>query len=209
MTGKLSDTIYIVVISLALASLCESARKSPRIYNVLISTKKNLAPSQALPVYEPVLRTTSVGLAFSPLIYTPISTIQSSPTRYVHEGPVVQDIIGNQNQPSEQPKQSFAETEQNIEARSNQLQPASTGGIKNLPQNVVPLQQYIPYYTSPQLTYEPYYPKPEQKVQENIPTKALEEYLENVNDPKQIIANLKKNSDIPDVPPPPLPVRNL
>lgn len=75
--------MVVVVLSLVLASLTECAPKSPRIYNVLISTKKNLAPSQALPVYEPVLRTTSVGLAFSPLIYTPISTIHTSPSRYV------------------------------------------------------------------------------------------------------------------------------
>lgn len=79
----ISDTMYVVFLSLVLAVLCECAPKSPRIYNVLISTKKNLAPSQALPVYEPVLRTTSVGLAFSPLIYTPISTIHTSPGRYV------------------------------------------------------------------------------------------------------------------------------
>lgn len=97
-----------------------------------------------------------------------------------------------------------------VEGKSNQLQSISTSDTKSLPQNVVPLDQYIPYYTSPQLSYEPYYPKQERKLQEKIPAKALDEYLENVNnDPKQVIANLKKNSDIPDVPPPPLPVRNL
>ncbi|KAJ8918672.1 hypothetical protein NQ315_014992 [Exocentrus adspersus] len=203
--------MYIVFLSLTLASLCVCAPRSPRIYNVLISTKKNLAPSQALPVYEPVLRTTSLGLTFSPFVYTPVSTIDSSPTRYVHQGPALQDIIGAENQPLEQSNEPTVETKDYVQRSSNQLQPVSTGGIKNLPQNVVPLQQYLPYYSAPQLSYEPYYPaarpvQQEQNIQKKAPSVNLEEYYENVNDPKQIVANLKKNSDIPDVPPPPLPV---
>ncbi|KAJ8953205.1 hypothetical protein NQ314_007390 [Rhamnusium bicolor] len=43
-----------------------------------------------------------------------------------------------------------------IQRVTSELQPEAEAGIKNLPQNVVPLEQYVPYYTS-QLGYEPYY----------------------------------------------------
>lgn len=64
----------------ALIIVCGALPRTPRIYNVLISTKKNLSPSHALPVYEPVLRTTSLGLAFPSLYYnTPqVQVIQSA-----------------------------------------------------------------------------------------------------------------------------------
>lgn len=43
----------------------------PKIYNALISSDENLSPSHAIPVVEPVLRTTALGLAFPPLFVHP------------------------------------------------------------------------------------------------------------------------------------------
>lgn len=60
---------------------CTCDPRSPRVYNVLITSKKNLAPSQAVPVYQPVIRTTSVGLAFTPFLFTPVAALD--PTTYV------------------------------------------------------------------------------------------------------------------------------
>ncbi|KAJ8974939.1 hypothetical protein NQ317_012919 [Molorchus minor] len=189
--------MYNLFVFSTIVTFCTCVPRTPRIYNVLISSKKNLAPSQALPVYEPVLRTTSLGYAFSPFIYTPISTIESSSLpRYVHEGPTVQDIKKSQNEQL-QPKQ---QTLQNNEQSVSKLESGSNG----LPKNVLPLQRYLSYYTP--LTYEPYYPTEERS---SLPVQpmGLEKLLEEKNDPKQIVANLKKNPDIPDVPPPPLPVK--
>lgn len=89
---------------------------------------------------------------------------------------------------------------------------------RNLPSNVVPLQQYVPVY-NPELTYEQYLPqdvsrKPpdvHQHLQPNknrLPPLQSITSLDNQNvDPKRVIANLKTNPDIPDVPPPAIPVK--
>lgn len=89
---------------------------------------------------------------------------------------------------------------------------------KNLPSNVVSLQQYLPVY-NPQLTYQQYLPQGDagsQGAQAN--SEGLQQRsgptLSSINpindepfDPKQVIANLKRNPEIPDVPPPALPVK--
>lgn len=65
---------------------CVADPRSPRIYNVLITSNKNLSPSHAQPVYEPVLRTTSIGYAFPSWLYHP-SFLQGVPTTYVRLTP--------------------------------------------------------------------------------------------------------------------------
>ncbi|XP_019880334.1 uncharacterized protein LOC109608352 isoform X2 [Aethina tumida] len=189
--------------TLILVSVCTPKR--PRIYNVLISTKKNLSPSHAIPVYEPVIRTTSVGVAFPPLIYhTPLqqpNTPSIQPLTVLNGGPVIQEIIKT---------------------------PATQQQIHDEPSNVqkLPIEQYIQYnrYTSPY--FQQYLNKQEvispdisnhrykEEQTSNLgeisePQRNFGKYYENVNDPKQIIANFKKNPEIPDVPPPELPVKNL
>lgn len=92
---------------------------------------------------------------------------------------------------------------------------------RNLPNNVVPLQQYIPVY-NPQLTYQQYLPRENiglqnqraspRPVQNNLgrgpPVLApINPTSDEPVDPKQVIANLKRNPEIPDVPPPALPVK--
>lgn len=79
--------MYRILLFSTLILVCVSSPRTPRIYNVLISTKKNLSPSHALPVYEPVLRTTSLGLAFPSLYYHPSSFQLIQPT------PNVQSLV--------------------------------------------------------------------------------------------------------------------
>lgn len=49
----------------------------PKIYNALISSDENLSPSHAVPVVEPVLRTTALGVAFPPILVH--STLEELP----------------------------------------------------------------------------------------------------------------------------------
>lgn len=88
----------------------------------------------------------------------------------------------------------------------------------NLPSNVVPLQQYIPVYNS-QLAYQQYIPQEESRLQSRQDSEESNQsrgppVFSPINpatgeplDPKQVIANLKRNPEIPDVPPPALPTK--
>lgn len=59
--------------------------------------------------------------------------------------------------------------------------------IKNEPQTIPQVDEKLPSQQPQQLN--------------------LDKYYENSNDPKNVIANLKRNPDIPDVKPPPLPLK--
>ncbi|KAH0822359.1 hypothetical protein GEV33_000432 [Tenebrio molitor] len=72
--ARFVTTMYRLFSLSALLLVVSADPRTPKIYNVLISTKKNLSPSHALPVYEPVLRTTSLGIALPPVFYqTPVA----------------------------------------------------------------------------------------------------------------------------------------
>ncbi|RZC40162.1 uncharacterized protein BDFB_008848, partial [Asbolus verrucosus] len=148
--------------------------RTPKIYNVLISTKKNLSPSHALPVYEPVLRTTSLGIALPPIFYqSPIATFE--PNFKINKQEGNDDLQGS-------------------------LQP-------------LPIEQFIPYaYTPHILNSQGYYTPINEPSQPQPRSKLLpstEKLFEKPEDPKNVIANLKRNPNIPDVPPPALPTRNM
>ncbi|EFA11107.1 uncharacterized protein LOC103312271 [Tribolium castaneum] len=146
----------------ALLFLVRADPRTPKIYNVLISTKKNLSPSHALPVYEPVLRTTSLGIALPPFFYqSPIATFVATP-----------------------PKVGKPENEELQSA----LQP-------------LPVERFVPYAYAPPGYYA-------QETQPEKPKTLPEEIYQKADDPKHEIANLKRNPNIPDVPPPALPTRN-
>ncbi|XP_044256957.1 uncharacterized protein LOC123006496 [Tribolium madens] len=158
----------------ALLFLVSADPRTPKIYNVLISTKKNLSPSHALPVYEPVLRTTSLGIALPPYFYqSPIATFEPN----------------------------FVATPQKVGKPENEefqraLQP-------------LPVERFIPYAYAPHVLNNQGYYTPVAETQPDAKPKTLpEEIYQNNNDPKHEIANLKRNPDIPDVPPPALPTRN-
>jgi len=195
---------------------CSAEPRSPRIYNVLISSKKNLSPSHAQPVYEPVLRTTSIGYAFPSLFYH-TSFVQNVPTTYINPDysgfTKIDTTYGNQQEakpnaiqyPTYAPiipantnqninNNPLPETSQYISKESDGNQPAHVG-------------QFVPQYDPYALGYSNYLPKeqesdPGKHSQVPIPSQQREE-----TDPKRVIANLKKNPEIPDVPPPPLPVK--
>ncbi|KAJ3640172.1 hypothetical protein Zmor_003488 [Zophobas morio] len=166
----------------ALLFLVSADPRTPKIYNVLISTKKNLSPSHALPVYEPVLRTTSLGIALPPIFYqSPIATFQPN---FVARG---------------EPLENVGKTENNEESQKS-LQP-------------LPVEQFIPYAYTPHVLNsggyftpinEPNQPQPQPKLSPNP-----EEFYQKSDNPKNVIANLKRNPNIPDVPPPALPTRNM
>ncbi|XP_068917483.1 uncharacterized protein [Tenebrio molitor] len=182
----MSATMYRLFSLSALLLVVSADPRTPKIYNVLISTKKNLSPSHALPVYEPVLRTTSLGIALPPVFYqTPVAaTFQPNFVARAQSLDGVEKVY----------------KQQNGEELQRSLQP-------------LPVDQFIPYsYTPHILNGEGYYtplneptqPQPRPKLLPNT-----EEFYRKSDDPKNIIANLKRNPDIPDVPPPALPTRNM
>lgn len=59
-----------LLLILTLLLIITADPRTPKVYNVLISSKKKLAPSHAIPVYEPVLKT-SLGIALPAVYYSP------------------------------------------------------------------------------------------------------------------------------------------
>ena len=182
----------------ALLFLVSADPRTPKIYNVLISTKKNLSPSHALPVYEPVLRTTSLGIALPPIFYqSPIATFQPN---FVSMSQVTHACWFPRFKVARgEPLENVGKTENNEESQKS-LQP-------------LPVEQFIPYAYTPHVLNsggyftpinEPNQPQPQPKLSPNP-----EEFYQKSDNPKNVIANLKRNPNIPDVPPPALPTRNM
>ncbi|XP_076261762.1 uncharacterized protein LOC143197297 isoform X2 [Rhynchophorus ferrugineus] len=159
--------------------------RSPRIYNVLISSKKNLSPSHAQPVYEPVLRTTSVGYAFPTLFYHS-TFVQGLPLSYINTGfPDYRRIDPPYSLHGENYLQSPVSLPYNQNPQLSDLQKAGPNGRPD----------------SYALNYAKYLPNDQSERQ------GLSNNSEDKEDLKTVVANLKKNPNIPDVPPPPLPVK--
>lgn len=81
---------------------------------------------------------------------------------------------------------------------------------KNLKEPVQPLpvEHFVSYYNPYTIpNYSQYLPKEEVPKKPESKLLNFPPFFNKVNDPKQVIANFKKNSDIPDVPPPPIPVK--
>ncbi|XP_060516301.1 uncharacterized protein LOC132695817 isoform X2 [Cylas formicarius] len=181
--------VKIMLIQMHLAALLligSATPRSPRIYNVLISSKKNLSPSHALPIYEPVLRTTSLGYIFPTLIYQPsiISPIAQYEYNQYQKGSGGENSDGGGN----------IEGASNIDSPNNiqKTIPKITERDKQVHENKEQLNnKFLPYYNPGPANQKP------------GPTYAKTE----PTDPKQIVANLKRNPEIPDIPPLPLPVR--
>ncbi|ENN80265.1 uncharacterized protein LOC109533834 isoform X1 [Dendroctonus ponderosae] len=186
----IKKTMIRLIILAVLFVSCKADPRSPRIYNVLITSNKNLSPSHAQPVYEPVLRTTSIGYAFPSWLY-PNPFVPSYSSSYINpeysgyrklDAPLIEDKnVASQNGPypvplsadSELKKSNDGENQgQNADHPLNYSEYLQNGGVKGsaVPDSYSALGQ-------------------------------------TENDPKKVIANLKRNPEIPDVPPPPLPVR--
>ncbi|XP_066247599.1 uncharacterized protein [Euwallacea similis] len=181
------------LITLAVLFLSTAADpRSPRIYNALITSNKNLSPSHAQPVYEPVLRTTSLGYAFPSWFYH-TSFLQGVPASYIHSDysglRKIEPLIQSDGQvPPNNPSQFGPLAAQGLrlpnDPNINPQQQSSDVGL-------LPPTGEFPNKSNPYaLNFGKYLPKEEEET-----------------DPKKVIANLKKNSNIPDVPPPPLPFR--
>lgn len=47
--------LYVLLLTLALTE-CAKLRKTPKVYNALITTDENLSPSKAYPIIQPVIQ---------------------------------------------------------------------------------------------------------------------------------------------------------
>ncbi|XP_030748395.1 uncharacterized protein LOC115876670 isoform X2 [Sitophilus oryzae] len=164
--------------------------RSPRIYNVLISSKKNLSPSHAQPVYEPVLRTTSIGYAFPTLIYhSPF--VPGFPFTYIHPGfPEIRRVETSyfgQESPRYPLPFSYNQKVDNI-PQPNLQQTSQRSNSEGYAEN-----------------FDKYLPKDNGNAPVN--NRVSIDRVQDEADPKTVVANLKTNPEIPDVPPPPLPVK--
>ncbi|KAL1493044.1 hypothetical protein ABEB36_011185 [Hypothenemus hampei] len=196
--------MYRLMILLLLFMTSSADPRSPRIYNVLITSKKNLSPSHAQPVYEPVLRTTSIGYAFPSWAYS--SFLQSVPNAYLNPtysgysrigGTLIKQneeiSLNNGTLPVEAIQIDKSPNLESTELFNHEDPNESVGHF------IRPLRPF-PF------NFGKYVPKDdsdEEEVSKNVPS-----YSEEETDPKKVIANLRRNPEIPDVPPPPLPVRN-
>ncbi|XP_066155569.1 uncharacterized protein [Euwallacea fornicatus] len=181
------------LITLAVLFLSTAADpRSPKIYNALITSNKNLSPSHAQPVYEPVIRTTSLGYAFPSWFYH-TSFVQGVPTSYIHPDysglrkiePLIESDRQVPQNNSPQPG-SLAAQDTSLPNDPNINPHREPSDIGLLPST----GEFLNHNNLYALNFGKYLPKEEEET-----------------DPKKVIANLKKNSDIPDVPPPPLPFR--
>lgn len=205
--------IRLIYIAILLES-CLADPKSPRIYNVLISSKKNLAPSHAQPVYEPVLRTTSIGYAL-PTVFYHSSLIQNVPVTYINPDysgfTKIESSLVNQKEEGTQNSKLPLYTPQMQHSKD-----PNTEGISEPPlvpdiakdsqrNGGPPVEHFIPHYDPYALNFANYLPNG----QEGTPAEygRTSNVLQQETDPKKLVANLKKNPGIPDVPPPPLPVK--
>ncbi|XP_050313859.1 uncharacterized protein LOC126748573 isoform X2 [Anthonomus grandis grandis] len=191
---------------LSLLSLSCIANPNPaRIYNVLITSKKNLSPSHAQPVYEPILRTTSIGYAFPPFYYT--SLVQNIPANYIspdYSG--IQRVEATKNVQSQEEPSNGPGQQQQLQTDSNQPTKVST---QNSPP-IAPSGQLVPQYDPTAPNYSQYISNGDEgtsDVQHQNPVLPPLQQSHEETDPKKVIANLRRNNGIPDVPPPPLPVR--
>ncbi|KAK4872199.1 hypothetical protein RN001_016323 [Aquatica leii] len=166
----------------------------PKIYNALISTDENLSPSHAIPVIEPVLRTTALGVAFPPIFVH----------QALHEYP--EKVNQNEN------KDEIDDTLETSTDAYLKSKPSKEDKKPIIPQltyqgSLYPLaiDSYIPYSYTSELLFPalPYYHQPIFIDLEHF-------NKDNVKKNKEVpsVANFKKNPEIPDVPPPPLPVKD-
>ncbi|KAB0800967.1 hypothetical protein PPYR_05321 [Photinus pyralis] len=160
----------------------------PKIYNALISSDENLSPSHAIPVVEPVLRTTALGVAFPPIYVHPPHNVLLQTTSET-----------DQKDTKSEPRRNETET---IEDKRGDKKPSIPQLTYHGSLYPLAIDSYFPYSYSSELLFPalPYYQQPifgdlghinngntEKKVEIPYPT------------------NIKKNPEIPDVPPPPLP----
>ncbi|KAF5273372.1 hypothetical protein FQR65_LT04664 [Abscondita terminalis] len=166
----------------------------PKIYNALISSNENLSPSHAIPVIEPVLRTTALGVAFPPI--------------FVHQSlPYSEKVNKNENKEKIDEDTTEISMDGNFKSKRNKEDKKPIIPQLTYQGSLYPLaiDSYFPYSYSSELLFPalPYYHQP---IFVNL------EHFNKDNTKKNNevspVANFKKNPEIPDVPPPPLPLKD-
>lgn len=168
----------------------------PKIYNALISSDENLSPSHAIPVVEPVLRTTALGVAFPPIFVHP--TLEELPKQAEHSDSLKKEVA------SEAPGiAKEADNKDNFKKEDRKpIIPQLTYHGSLYPLAIDP---YFPYSYTSELLFPalPYYHQPIFVDLEHFNT----DNKKKSEQPAPTV-NFKKNPEIPDVPPPPLPIKN-
>lgn len=212
--------------------------KVPKVYNALVTSDQNLAPSRAYPVIQPVVHRTAIG--YVPPFYYP----QIGPAGPGFIGPDIIPLPHGPNPqapeptPTENPDAEQVEVnEKNIDATSKEKQNDDDNEQKNgnKERERVPLSFY-PNYRS--LYYNPYFygynpfppvapgnyyldyqprgplvpvppPPPPLTVPQPYPG-ALRSVANNQGERKKTIAEREERiKKIPDVPPPPVPTKRI
>ncbi|KRT78128.1 hypothetical protein AMK59_8535, partial [Oryctes borbonicus] len=189
--------LRLLVLTALLTSAQAGLVKIPKIYNALISSDENLSPSHTYSIVEPVLRTTALGVAFPPLLASP---------------PIHKELAQTQTEENSNKKEETPEKLE-IAAESDKKNEAKTqSDTEKLPElsyhgTLYPLafDPYLSYAYSNDFLFPalPYYEHPVFVDLHHF------KGAEKVNREKEEInpaVNFKKNPDIPDVPPPPLPI---
>lgn len=186
--------------------------KSAKIYNALISSNENLQPSHAYPIVEPVFRSTALGVAFPPLIVQPnIAPQEKQVSSKAECNSCSYSTLGVQDNVP-------ANEEGGVEKKQQVPELAYHGTLYPLAYD-----PYFPYAYTTDFLFPaalPFYQQPvfaDFTPQPSVATKKQQQQPQQVppriplleDDPLKsaAAANFKKNPEIPDVPPPPLPVK--
>ncbi|KAK5639139.1 hypothetical protein RI129_011631 [Pyrocoelia pectoralis] len=179
--------VFVLFVTVSIAGVV----RVPKIYNALISSDENLSPSHAIPVVEPVLRTTALGVAFPPIFVHPQQ----------NELPQKENGNNQKNADSESPEN---DTERTVKDKLENKKPAIPQLTYHGSLYPLAIDPYFPYSYNSELLFPalPYYQQPifvDLQHANKDSTKKIEEVPS--------ATNFKKNPEIPDVPPPPLPVK--
>ncbi|XP_025833871.1 uncharacterized protein LOC108737605 [Agrilus planipennis] len=164
--------------------------KVPKVYNAIVSSKQNLSPSQAIPVIEPVYRTSALGVLFPPaIIHTVGHPLHVSVNRHANEHSDERTQTG-----SKEIKGSYHEIKYHGSLYPVAVDPYYAYSYHN--NLLVPT---LPIYQQPFIP--PNIPKPTEVQEEKRVEEATQHKVKAAID-------FQKNPEVPDVPTPPLPVRN-
>ncbi|KAF5274600.1 hypothetical protein FQA39_LY07212 [Lamprigera yunnana] len=180
----------LLVITSLIALSSAGVVRVPKIYNALISSDENLSPSHAIPLVEPVLRTTALGVAFPPLyVHQPFDELRGNEKRdEMVETPEILTKINTKSETNKKDKKPIIP------------QLTYQGSLYPLA-----IDSYFPYSYTSELLFPalPYYQQP---IFVDLQHSSKDHTKKNVQVPSP--TNFKKNPEIPDVPPPPLPVKD-
>ncbi|GJQ68191.1 hypothetical protein Trydic_g10746 [Trypoxylus dichotomus] len=187
----------LLVLTALLTSTNAGLVRIPKIYNALISSDENLSPSHTYPIVEPVLRTTALGVAFPPLLASPPIHKEPAQSQTDENSAKKEEITAKAETATESDKKDEAKIKDDAEklpelSYHGTLYPLAFDPYLSYAYSNDFLFPALPYYEHP-VFVDLHHFKDVDKVHKE---------KEEINP----AVNFKKNPDIPDVPPPPLPI---